>query len=113
MSVRRDWRDAVAHHEGRGCRVCLRWPRELAHVIPRTYDRRRGAMTGTIRVHPLAVVPLCVVHHRLYDSRQLDLTPHLKPAELDHAFSVIGRERTLAYVQSRSETLTPPPTRVL
>lgn len=88
--MRRDWRDAVEHHDGKGCRVCLRWPRELAHVIPRENDWIGRRDRRVVRVDPLAVVPLCGEHHRSYDTFQLDLLPYLKPEEIAHACSVIG-----------------------
>jgi len=93
--MRRDWREAVARHDSQPCRVCLRWPRELAHVIPRTFDRQRGTLGVVVRVDPLSVVPLCDRHHWLYDSHRLDLTPHLTREELDRAASVVGRVEAL------------------
>lgn len=97
--MRRDWRDALAHHEGKPCRVCVRWPRELAHVIPRESDWRGRRGRGVVRVHPLAVVPLCVTHHRAYDSHQLDLLPHLKQEELQHAFALVGEGEALRRIR--------------
>ena len=48
------------------------------------------------------MVPLCWTHHRAYDTRRLELLPHLEPqrrAEVAHAVShlgLIGAVRRLA-----------------
>lgn len=97
--MRRDWRDAVAHHDGKGCRVCLRFPRELAHIIPREHDWIGLRNRRVVRVHPLAVCPLCGHHHALYDSHQFDLLPHLTADEIGHAVSVIGEGNALRRIQ--------------
>jgi hypothetical protein len=69
------------------CRVCCRWPRELAHVLPRRYDERRGAIAY---VHPHAVIPLCPEHHAAYDRLELNLGPYLLEPEIEHAAARIG-----------------------
>lgn len=103
MAVRRDWTDAVAHHQGKGCRVCTRHPVELAHILPRTFDRQRGRMQGTIRVHPLAVIPLCGADHRAYDARELDLEPHLKAEEIEHASTVLPLDDVLRRIHGNRQ----------
>lgn len=43
--------------------------------------------------HPDCVVPLCRTHHRLFDTRALDLLPALEPfwrTELAHAVEHLG-----------------------
>jgi hypothetical protein len=47
-------------------------PVQPAHLI----DRSLAPAAGD---HPLAVVPLCAHHHRLYDDHKLDLSPYLEP----------------------------------
>jgi hypothetical protein len=47
-------------------------PIQPAHLI----DRSLAPAAGD---HPLAVVPLCAHHHRLYDDHALDLSPYLEP----------------------------------
>ena len=101
--LKREWADAVAAHEGWPCRVCLRHPRELAHVIGRARDERRSRTTAY--VHPLDVVPLCREHHVAYDAHELDLLPHLLPAELERAIQVAGsREAALRRIRGIHHT---------
>lgn len=40
--VKRDWLQAVAKRDAEGacCRVCGKYPAEMAHVIGRKHDRR-------------------------------------------------------------------------
>jgi len=57
---------------------------EPAHLVPRSL----GGCD-----HPDCVVPLCRVHHRLYDRGALDLLPHLEPqhrSELAHGLLHVG-----------------------
>jgi len=66
------------------CIVCAHGPCDPAHVIPR-------AMGGCD--HPDCVAPLCRRCHRLYDTGELDLLPHLEPYrrdELAHAVAHVG-----------------------
>jgi predicted restriction endonuclease len=55
-----------------------------AHLVPRSL----GGCD-----HADCVVPLCRMHHRMYDRGELDLLPHLEPdqrAELSHALLHVG-----------------------
>ena len=81
------------------CRVCCRWPRDLAHVLPREYDERRGA---TAYVHSLAVVPLCPEHHSAYDRHILDLAPYLLEREITHAATRVGLGRAIRRISGRT-----------
>ena len=66
------------------CLVCGGTPVHPAHVI----DRSMGGDD-----HPDAVVPLCFLHHRLYDDGKLSLLEHLEPYyrdELAHAVRLVG-----------------------
>ncbi len=84
--LRRDWSLANAKREG-GCRVCGKHPAELAHVINRARDERRGDVAT---VHPDSVAPLCKDHHRRYDARRLDLLPYLTVEEQVRAVADAG-----------------------
>ena len=69
---------------GRACLVCGMRPVDPAHLVPRSL----GGCD-----HPDCVVPLCRVHHRLYDRGRLDLLPYLEPrcrAELAHGLMHLG-----------------------
>lgn len=92
---RRSWEDAVRHHEGKGCRVCLKQPRELAHTIGRKYDE--GGY-----VHPLSVVPLCREHHGQYDAHALDLRPYLREEEVQWAITRLGRGEAMRRFAGRT-----------
>lgn len=65
------------------CVVCRSpAPSEPAHLIA------RGALTEG-QDDARAVVPVCHEHHRLYDTGELDLLPHLEPWWRDEmAFAV-------------------------
>jgi 5-methylcytosine-specific restriction endonuclease McrA len=79
----RDWSEALdkKRREGR-CRACSSSSQlEAAHVIPRSLGGDQ---------HELATVPLCRSCHRAYDSRELDLLPHLTHAEQAHAVGLVG-----------------------
>jgi hypothetical protein len=95
---RRDWSDA---EKKRGpCRVCGFQASELAHTIGRAkQDKRIKRKQGDVWVesdvlwiNPSSVVPLCTVHHREYDARQLDLLPYLSIAEEVNAVETVGIE---------------------
>jgi hypothetical protein len=86
-TTRRDWTDALEAHRDMPCRVCCRWPRQLAHILGRAYDEGRGA---AFYVHPLAVCPLCQEHHQLYDVHALNLLPHLLAVEVEFAVRRVG-----------------------
>lgn len=99
MSVRRDWTDAheKLEREHRACRVGhgCRGRTECAHVIGRKYDAPLH-QASILYVHPDDVVPLCTHHHRLYDAHDLELLPHLLPAEQARAALHVGLVRALA-----------------
>lgn len=74
---------------GQRCLVCGERPVDPAHLVPRSL----GGCD-----HADCVVPLCRVHHRVYDRGEFDLLPHLEPrhrAELAHAVLHIGLLRLL------------------
>jgi hypothetical protein len=110
-AFRRDWRQAIAAHEGEGCRVCGNPNRDLAHVLPRTFDRRRGEKR--VVVHPLAVVPLCSRNkggagcHEDYDAHRLNLLPYLTEAEVAHAVNRVGRGLALRHIAGRDPVRLP------
>jgi hypothetical protein len=64
-----------------GCIVCVRGPVDPAHLVP----QRLGGCAD-----PACVLPLCRVHHRLYDHGELRLAPYLGrnwQRELAHALT--------------------------
>lgn len=72
--TRRDW-SAAEFKRTDYCRMCAKPGKiELAHVIGRNRDERRGA---TVLVNPDSVVPLCDECHRRYDAHDLDILPIL------------------------------------
>lgn len=75
--IRRDW-TACAEKRDQGCRICGVHPAEMAHVIGRVHDHRRGSV---VVVDADSVCPLCKSHHEAYDARLLDLLPHLTVEE--------------------------------
>lgn len=125
MASGRDWSDAVAHHQGRPCRVSYYlkfdhkgpldeqlqdvldgdrvWtldnpgPRELAHVAPRKNDPL-DRKRGVRVVHRSAVAPLARVWHQAYDRHALNLLPYLERAEVEHAFEAVGSGQALHYI---------------
>jgi hypothetical protein len=69
---------------GKACLVCRKRPVDPAHLVPRSLGGCDDAE---------CCVPLCRVHHRLYDRGELDLLPHVEPgyrAELAHALGHLG-----------------------
>jgi hypothetical protein len=77
---------------GRACVVCGLGPVDPAHLVPRS-------LGGCDQ--PDCVVPLCRHHHRIYNSGELDLLPHLEPhfrAELAHGVTHLGLLRLLRRV---------------
>jgi hypothetical protein len=69
---------------GQRCLVCGERPADPAHLVPRSL----GGCD-----EPDCVVPLCRIHHRLYDRGELDLLPHLEPGyrtELAHGLTHVG-----------------------
>jgi hypothetical protein len=69
---------------GQRCLVCGGRPVDPAHLAPRSL----GGCD-----EPDCVVPLCRIHHRMYDRGELDLLPHLEPghrAELAHSVDHVG-----------------------
>lgn len=75
--MKRDWSSAE-HKREQGCRVCGHPKPELAHVIGRIHDERRGKVAV---VHPASVVPLCRAHHTSFDAHAFDLLPYLTVSE--------------------------------
>jgi hypothetical protein len=79
--------------KGRACIVCAHpGPCHPAHLI----DRSLGGGDD-----PRAVVPLCPLHHRLYDEHKLDLLGDLEPRyreELAYAVELVGLVRALQRV---------------
>lgn len=113
--MKRRWDDAVEAHEGHGCLVCGRFPRDLAHTIGRKYDRLPGQKAKVVRVDPLAVVPLCAQwstaepwrivpprHHELYDEHRLDLFPYLTVEEIGHAVARLGEGQAMRRIRGRA-----------
>jgi hypothetical protein len=92
----RDWSEALAKvHGERTCRACGRpgWEVrvEAAHVIGRAQaDETHPDGSGRLIVRGVDVVPLCAPCHRAYDAHQLNLLPHLTPAEQTRAVQVAG-----------------------
>jgi hypothetical protein len=77
---------------GQCCLVCGERPVDPAHLVPRSL----GGCD-----HADCVVPLCRVHHRLYDRGELDLLPHLEPrhrAELGHSLTHLSLMAVLCRV---------------
>ena len=70
---------------GQGCVVCRQTKGITpAHLAPRSL----GGCD-----HPDCVVPLCWLHHRAYDTGELELLPHLEPRwrdEIAHAVLHLG-----------------------
>lgn len=87
--VRRDWRPAFQAKGNCGCRVCGRWPAQLAHVLGRRFDRRKPGSKIRV-VEADAVVPLCLSHHADYDAHRLDLWPFLTDGERGWAAGRVG-----------------------
>jgi hypothetical protein len=86
----RDWvafREKV-DREGNRCRVCRQTPADAAHIIPRS---RIGPGPAE---DPRNCVPLCRIHHRLYDDGggALDLLPYLDRREQAYAVELVGLE---------------------
>lgn len=84
------------HVRGRKCAVteCFREDVDAAHLIG------RGFLPDTTG-DPLAVIPLCRPHHRLYDDKKLDLLGDLEPsyrAELAYAVEHAGLIAVLEHV---------------
>jgi hypothetical protein len=84
----RDW---TAFHEKLGreggrCRVCNQGPVDPAHIVPRARVRPGPAEDER------NCVPLCRLHHGLYDSSRLDLLPYLTRAEQAYAVELVGLE---------------------
>ncbi|HEX6024382.1 MAG TPA: hypothetical protein VFZ00_20505 [Solirubrobacter sp.] len=77
MTLRRDWL-AAQDKRAQGCRVCGNAYVELAHVIGRARDERRGKVAV---VNKDSVVPLCREHHQMYDAHRLDLMGVLTVSE--------------------------------
>lgn len=79
--TKRRWSDAIQKLQREAeCRVCSSPDRlEAAHIIGRRCDPLLvGPRGGEYRyVHPDSIVVLCSEHHRLYDSRELDLLGYL------------------------------------
>lgn len=105
--MRRLWQDAVDAWAGVGCIICGNWQRELAHVLGRQYDERRGR---ACYVHPDSVVPLCVEHHKLYDAYDWNLLPHLRryPRVLAWAVGRLGEGRAMRRIMGRSAFMDQP-----
>jgi hypothetical protein len=69
---------------GQRCLVCGERPVDPAHRVPRSLGGCDDAD---------CVVPLCRVHHRMYDRGELELLPYLEPrvrTELAHALTHVG-----------------------
>jgi hypothetical protein len=94
--LRRDWRDALAEHAGKPCRVCGRYTGvQLAHILGRKYDQ--GGY-----VHPASVVPLCEPHHRMYDSYTYNLNPHLSDEERSWVVQRVGYGNAMRRIVGRA-----------
>jgi hypothetical protein len=69
---------------GQRCLVCGERPVDPAHLVPRSLGGCDDAD---------CVVPLCRIHHRLYDRGEFDLLPYLEPryrAEVVHGVLHLG-----------------------
>lgn len=86
---RRNWADARRKVEAEGlCRVCgTPFNLEAAHVWGREADEPTLDSGSVLWVKPDRIVPLCRGDlgtfgcHESYDRHELDLLPHLSPAE--------------------------------
>lgn len=92
---KRDWRGAIEKIESEGCcRVCGDSGYvDAAHTIGRAKQDKEieGPRGGKcLYVNPDSVVPLCSSHHRMYDSRRLDLLPYLYLPEQVNAVEAAG-----------------------
>jgi hypothetical protein len=92
---RRDWSAARAKVDAEGCcRVCgSTEDLQAAHTIGRAKQdvEVSGPRGGKVlKVLADATVPLCGEHHRLFDSRRLDLLPYLKLPEQLNAVEAAG-----------------------
>ncbi len=85
--MKRDWR--LAEEKLEPCRVCGTWPVDLANTIGKA--RQDVAQEdGSMLVVPDAVVSLCPAHHRLYDSRLLNILSYLTQEEVANAVESAG-----------------------
>jgi hypothetical protein len=99
-ATRRDWAEARAKVEAEHdrCRVCGASGAQAAHIIARSQGGGQSADS---------IVPLCAVHHALYDAFDLDLLPYLTTAEQVEAVRVAGLYR--AYRRITGEGRGPSP----
>lgn len=88
--MRRDWK--LANEKRAPCRVCGARPVDLANTIGHARQDVEQE-DGSLLVIPDAVVPLCSSHHRLYDSRLLNLLPYLTREEVVNAIEAAGGVR--------------------
>ncbi len=88
--MKRDWR--LADEKREPCRVCGTWPVDLANTIGKARQDVEQE-DGSMLVVPDAVVSLCPAHHRLYDSRLLNILPYLKHEEVVNAVESAGGVR--------------------
>jgi predicted restriction endonuclease len=85
---KRDWTEAHRKlgAEKRRCRVCRQGPVDAAHLVPRS---RVGPPHGEDAKN---IVPLCRIHHDLFDSGRFDLLPYLSKVEQSYAVLLVGLE---------------------
>ncbi len=88
--MKRDWR--LASEKRAPCRVCGTWPVDLANTIGKARQDVEQE-DGSMLVIPHSVVPLCPAHHRLYDSRLLNILPYLTHEEAINAVESAGEIR--------------------
>ncbi len=65
------------------------WPVDLANTIGKARQDVEQE-DGSVLVVPDAVVSLCPAHHRLYDSRLLNILPYLTQEEVVNAVESVG-----------------------
>ncbi len=85
--MKRDWR--LADEKREPCRVCGTWPVHLANTMGKARQDVEQE-DGSMLVIPDAVVSLCPAHHRLYDSRLLNILPYLTQEEVVNAVESAG-----------------------
>jgi predicted restriction endonuclease len=85
----RDWaefRAKVDREHGR-CRVCGAYGADAAHIVPRSRINARDGAESEYNC-----IPLCRIHHDLYDGHDFDILPYLTRSEQTYAVSLVGIE---------------------
>lgn len=98
MPLRRDFQFARAKVDAEGaCRLhgegSCQGPLAAAHVVERSRD-------DDLIVDPMDIVPLCTLHHQLYDARRVSILHVLTLEEQAAAVRKLGIYRALRRVTS-------------